>query len=123
MTTKTERQKETKVGHALATTKQLIGLWGWGCHCAPDAFYAHIINATREYLDRQPSGYTRSKHQVAESHWKLLALWFANGREDLQDDLLGFEPACWQDFGFPADIVEKLKDDIVETEAKLATKE
>lgn len=123
MTTTTQTNSETKVGAAFATTREVIEKFGWGCHCAPDAFYAHIVNATKEYLDRQPDGYKPTKDKVASSHWKLLAIWFANGREDLQKSLLDDTVYCWQDFGFPAGITKSVHETIVEVEARLATKE
>lgn len=124
MTTQTQRQNETKMSEAFAMTKKVIDRFGWGCHCAPDAYYAHIINATREYLERQPDGYQEwPKKKVEESYWKLLAVWFANAREDLQTDLLGGKTACWQDFGFPHGYVESVRDDILKSEAELATKD
>lgn len=127
--TQEQSLRDTRVGTAFANVRRLIEFWGWGCHCAPDAYYAHIINATKEYLARQPDGYEgRSLSDVEKSHWKLLAVWFANGREDLQHNLFSKDDIeaetknktfCWQDFGFPPGIVEEVKKDITTVEEQL----
>ena len=121
--TPTQTKNETKVGEAFATTRAVIEYFGWGCDCPSSAYLAHIVNATHEFLERQPDGYKRSKKEVALSHWQMLAIWFAGGREDLQDNLLNNKPFCWQDLGFPKGIAESVQKAIVHVEEELPTKE
>ena len=109
---------------SLATLEQNIDRF-WSIHkCPHDVFLAHMVQAAKSYLkELEPAGEPNvTPEEESRQHLMLLMLWFANGREDLRENLLAPRDEeskdrelreariqTWRQLGFPHGIRERLR--------------